>query len=247
MQSITWDDVPHLSEEQKTTLIAAIPPHLRDARTKGVPQLGAGAIYPVPESEIVCEPFQIPDWYRQAYGLDVGWNRTAVVWGALDPEGDVLYLTAEHYRGRAEPFEHAQAIVAKGDWIPGVIDPASKGRAQADGAQLLETYRQLLPLLQQADNSVEAGLYDVWVRLSTGRLKVFKTLQNFLSEYRIYRRDEKGHIVKENDHLCDALRYLCRSGLALAVQRPPKLWRTGKANGFQSDYNPFGSLHQVQR
>lgn len=204
MQSITWDDVPHLDEEQKATLLAAIPPHLRDARTKGVPQIGAGAIYPVPETEIVCEPFQVPDWFRWAYGLDVGWNRTAVVWGALDPENDVLYLTAEHYRGRAEPFEHAQAIIAKGDWIPGVVDPASRGRGQKDGEQLLALYRQVLPHLTTADNAVEAGLYDVWIRLNTGRLKVFKTLQHWLSEFRIYRRDEKGQVVKENDHLMDA-------------------------------------------
>ena len=53
----TWDDVPHLSPEQKAELWGSIPPYQRDARSKGIPQLGSGAIYPVPESEIVVDPF----------------------------------------------------------------------------------------------------------------------------------------------------------------------------------------------
>ena len=49
----TRDDVPHLSPEQKAALWGSIPPYQRDARSKGIPQLGSGAIHPVPESEIV--------------------------------------------------------------------------------------------------------------------------------------------------------------------------------------------------
>lgn len=237
----TWDDAPHLTEQQKTELLASIPPHQRDARTKGIPQLGSGAIYPVPESSFIVDPFPIPDHYHQAYGLDVGWNRTAAVWGALDIDNDTLYLYGEHYRGKAEPFEHAQAIWARGKWIPGVIDPAARGRGQKDGEQLLTIYRELLPLLATADNAVEAGIYAVWLRLSTGRLKVFRSLQNWLGEYRIYRRDEKGAVVKENDHLMDASRYLVMSGLARATVRPASQWaRRAADGGHQSDYDPLG-------
>jgi phage terminase large subunit-like protein len=42
----TWDDAPHLTSEQKEKLFAALPPHQREARSKGVPQLGSGAIFP---------------------------------------------------------------------------------------------------------------------------------------------------------------------------------------------------------
>ena len=38
--------------------------------------------------------------------------------------------------------------------------------------------------------------------------KVFTTLMHWRKEFRLYRRDEKGKIVKENDHLMDAKRYL---------------------------------------
>jgi hypothetical protein len=192
----------------------------------GIPSLGAGVIYPVAEQEVVVQPFELPKYWRHAYGLDVGWNRTAAVWGALDTESDILYLYSEHYRGDAEPAVHAQAIKSRGAWIPGVIDPASRGRTQTDGQSLLNIYRSLGLTLTEADNSVESGIYDMWTRLSTGRLKVFSTLTNWLGEYRIYRRDEKGRVVKEHDHAMDASRYLVRSGLALASFRPANEWRS---------------------
>jgi hypothetical protein len=216
----TWSDAPHLTEQQRNELWDSIPPYQRDARSKGIPQLGSGAIYPVSEEDVVCAPFEIPDYWPRCYGLDVGWNRTAAVWGAIDREAMTTYLYAEYYRSQAEPSVHADAIKAKGLWIPGTIDPAARGRGQQDGQQLFISYRDLGLTLTPADNAVEAGIYAVWQRLSAGKLKVFSTLQNWLSEYRIYRRDEKGRIVKENDHLMDATRYLVMTGLDIAKVKP---------------------------
>lgn len=217
----TWDDVPHLNEKVKQELWNSIPPFQRDARSKGVPQLGAGAIYPVPESDFVVDDFKIPDHWQKAFGMDVGWNRTAVPWGAYDKENDTLYLYAEHYRGQAEPSIHAEAIKARGAWIPGVIDPAARGRAQKDGHQLLQDYKDLGLDVEVAFNGVESGIYEVWQRLSTGRLKVFRSMSNWLYEFRLYRRDEKGKIVKENDHLMDGTRYLVMSGIERSKVKPP--------------------------
>jgi hypothetical protein len=198
-----WSDVPHLDEKTKAQLLAETEPHLRDARTKGIPSLGAGAIYPVSEDQITCNPFQIPRHWPRCYGLDVGWNRTAAIWLAVDRSVDCVYAYTEHYRSKAEPSIHVAAIKARGEWIPGAIDPASLGSSQIDGKTLIEIYRGLGLSLTSADNTLqgpEGGIHAVWERLSTGRLKIFKTCQNTLNEYRYYRRDEKGKIVKANDH-----------------------------------------------
>ncbi|WP_315128099.1 terminase large subunit domain-containing protein [Comamonas antarctica] len=215
-----WDDVPHLTAEAKAKLLSRLMPHQRDARTKGVPALGAGAIYPVPESDIVVDDFQLPDYWPRAYGMDVGWNRTAAVWGAHDRDSDIVYLYSGHYRGQAEPSVHTASIKARGDWMQGAIDPASRGRSQKDGEQLLQNYQDLGLQLVTANNGVEAGIYQVWERMSTGRLKVFKSMHDWLNEYRIYRRDDKGQIVKKDDHAMDATRYLIVTGLSLATVKP---------------------------
>lgn len=215
-----WDDVPHLTQADKDEMFAKLAPHQRDARTKGIPALGSGAIYPVPETEIIVPDFRVPDHWAHAYGMDVGWNRTAAVWGAHDRDADVAYLYSEHYRGQAEPSIHADAIKSRGAWIPGRIDPAARGRSQKDGEQLLQTYRDLGLRVDVANNARESGIYETWQRMSTGRLKVFSSMRNWLDEYRVYRRDDKGNIVKENDHLMDATRYYVMSGIQAGATKP---------------------------
>jgi phage terminase large subunit-like protein len=204
----TWDDAPHLSEKAKSDLLYSIPPYQRDARSKGIPQLGAGAIYPVPEGDIAVDPFPIPAHWPRGYGMDVGWNFTAGIWGAYDRETETLYLYHEYKRGEVEPSVHAHAFKAPGAWIPGFIDPASRGRAQGDGKQLLHDYQQLGLRLTLADNGVESGLYSCWNRMSSGKIRVFSTLSRWFEEFRLYRRDEKGRVIKTADHLMDGMRYL---------------------------------------
>jgi hypothetical protein len=236
-----WDDTPHISPEAAEQLARSYPPNERDARMHGKPSFGAGTIYPVPETEIVVPPFKLPYYWKFAYGLDVGWNKTAAIWAAIDTETDVAYLVSEHYRGQAEPPIHAEAIKARGAWIPGFIDPSARGRGQKDGEQLLATYRDLGLRLTPADNAVSAGILAVWTLLSEGRLKVFATMANWLAEYRIYRRDEHGKIIKEKDHAMDATRYLVMSGLDRAEFKPPELAKAARPAPRQ-EWSPRAAL-----
>lgn len=215
-----WDDVPHLDAATKAGLLKSTEPHLRDARSKGLPSQGVGAIYPLSEDDIKVPYFQVPPYWPRAYALDVGWNKTAAIWGAWDPETGVCYLYSEHYRGQAEPSVHAEAIKARGAWIRGVIDPAARGRAQADGQQLLSMYQERGLDLTLADNGVEAGIYVVWAQLSSGRMKVMSHLSNWFAEWGLYHRDENGKVVKKHDHLMDAMRYLAMSGRGVARTKP---------------------------
>ena len=111
-----------------------------------------------------------------------------------------------------------------------MIDPSARGRSLDDGRQLMVTYGELGLKLEITKTAVEAGLYDVWERLSTGRLKVFRTLQNWQAEYRLYRRDEKGAVVKQFDHLMDDTRYLILSGRARAIPYPVDKSKLGSAS-----------------
>lgn len=206
-----WDDAPWLDEDEKNKILDASEPHLRETRRTGVPSMGSGNVYPLTLESMMVEPFPIPNHFKKLYALDVGWNRTAVLWGAIDPNTDTLYLYDEHYVQQQPPAVHAHAIRSRGEWIPGVIDPASKGKSQGNGEMLFQTYRDLGLHITEADNAVEPGIQLVWQRMAGGKLKVFNTLYNFAKEYVLYRRDDKGRIVKEKDHLMDDLRYLVAS------------------------------------
>jgi phage terminase large subunit-like protein len=220
-----WKDVPHLDEEEKAKLVANTPPYQIKARTEGEPALGSGAIYPIDEAEITVPDRVIPETWPRAYGMDVGWKRTAVIWGARDPGSGVIYLYSEHYQGMGEPASHAMSIRARGAWVPGVIDPACLGSSQIDGRTLMEIYTGLGLKLTLAVNAVEAGITEVWQLLVSGQLKVMESCTNWLREFRKYHRDDKGSgkIVKRDDHLMDATRYLAITGRRLmrTAPKPP--------------------------
>ena len=85
-------------------------------------------------------------------------------------------------------------------------------------------YREAGLDIALAINARETGIYSVWQAMLGGKLKVFKSCAAFWGEFRKYRRDEKGQIVKEHDHLMDATRYLWMSGrdrMTIEVKAPP--------------------------
>lgn len=206
-----WDDVPWLDEETKFRLIEDTPLHLREARCKGTPAMGAGNVYSTSIETVLCEPFAIPTSWPRMYALDVGWNRTAALWGALDPQTDTVYVYDEHYLGQEVPAVHAYAIQSRGKWVQGVIDPASRGRSQVDGQKLIQNYKDLGLDLRPANNEFESGILTVSQRLVAGKIKIFKNCINLQKEYMLYRRDKNGKVVKDNDHALDCLRYICNN------------------------------------
>ena len=217
-----WSEVPHISAKEQEQLLASIPPYQRDARSKGVPQLGSGAVYGFPESEIKVANFEIPKHWPRGFGMDAGGGAkpTAAVWGALDRDSSTLYIYDAYKRESPEPAIHSDAIKARGQWIPGVGDCASLILTAHDAEQLINTYKRLGLDLELPDKSVETGITEVWELLSASRFKVFASCQAWFEEYRLYRRDDKGRIVKSKDHLMDSTRYLVRSGRARMKTQP---------------------------
>ena len=79
---------------------------------------------------------------------------------------------------------------------------------------------------------MEAGITEVWNPLVSGRLKVMASLTNWFREFRKYHRDDKGSgkIVKRDDHLMDATRYLIISGRPRMCTRHATAARTGASS-----------------
>lgn len=212
--AMTIDDVDHYTAAEKAQIIASYPPHEREARAKGIPTMGSGRIFPVPEELITCEPREIPRHWPQIIGLDFGWDHpTAAARLAWDRDNDTIYVTACYRRSEAVPAIHAAAIKPWGAWIPVAWPHDGLQHDKGSGDQLKEQYRShgLKMLNDQAThaeggNGVEAGLMAMLERMETNRFKVFKGLNDWFEEFRLYHRKD-GKIVKERDDIMSATRY----------------------------------------
>ncbi len=211
--SMTIEDAEHYSPEERARIIASYPAHEREARTKGIPSLGSGLIFPVIEEDIVVQPFTIPAYWAQIGGLDFGWDHpTAAAKLAWDRDNDVIYLTNTYRKREATPIIHAASVKPWGSWLPWAW-PHDGNNDTAAGKNLASQYReQQLNMLfanatfEDGSNGVEAGIMEMLDRMQTGRFKVFANCVEFLEERRLYHRKD-GKIVKERDDTISAARY----------------------------------------
>src|SRR5215831_53302 len=213
--SMTIDDVEHYTAEEKQRIIASYPKHELEARTKGIPVLGSGRIFPVEETKIAIEHRDFPSHWPRIGGMDFGWDHPfaacELVW---DRDTDTAYVARCYRLKEATPIEHAAALRPWGrelrwSW------PRDGKRETLEGAgiALAEQYRaQGLNMLNEhaqfedGSVSVEAGLMAMLTRMQMGKLKVFKHLNDWFEEFRLYHRKD-GKVVKEGDDLMAATRY----------------------------------------
>jgi len=212
-----WADAPHLLGADVARLRGSLRAHEVRAREFGEPDGGRGRVFPLAEKAVAVARFKIPAGWKRCVGVDFGWsNPTAAVWLAEDAASGIVYVTDVYCAAEKVPAEHAAEILRRGAWIPAVGDPAGQAVGQKDGRSLMEAYAAAGLVMTPADNAVEAGLMQMLGRMQDGTLKVFEDLEDWWREFRLYRRDAKGRIVKRDDHLMDATRYALASGLALA-------------------------------
>src|SRR5262245_28282294 len=90
--TMTIDDVAHYSEDEKKKIIASYPAHELEARTKGVPVLGSGRIFPIAEDSITCEMRDFPSHWPHIGGMDFGYDHPfAAVELVRDRDNDCIY------------------------------------------------------------------------------------------------------------------------------------------------------------
>jgi hypothetical protein len=232
---IGWKDTPHLSppnisQDELEGATEGMLPHEIEARTTGMPSLGRGAVYPVAEERLFCEAFKIPEHWPRGWAMDVGWVRTAGLVGAYDEDNEKYYLTGEYYVGEAKPIEHVHGLKAMLPWpnLDGQIDPAAEHSNIKDGTKLKQEYEALGLRLVLANNAVAAGIHRCLTLMQGGQLSIFEHLTNLRTEKRLYRRNEKGKIIKENDHLMDCMRYLLNTPGAFKTRPIQRAHRAAK-------------------
>lgn len=212
--TMTIDDAEHYTPEQRAAIIASYPPHEREARAKGIPTLGSGRIFPVPEEAIAIDAIPIPEHWARICGIDFGWDHpTAAVEVCWDRDADTFYVTKAYRVKESTPILHAAALKPWGEWVPWAWPHDGLQHDKGSGVQLAEQYRaQGLNLtaeratFEDGSNGVEAGIAWMLDLMQTGRLKVFRHLTDWFEEFRLYHRKD-GKIVKEGDDLISATRY----------------------------------------
>lgn len=216
--NMTIEDAIHIAPEERKRIIDSYPPHEREARINGTPILGSGRIFPIAESDIRCDaldPEEIPNHWTEIGGLDFGWEHpTAAAKILYNNDDDIVYVTNIYKRKEATPILHASALKPWGKKLIWAWPHDGLQHDKGSGKQLASIYEDeglnMLPEHAQFDddrgNGVEAGITEMLMRMETGRFKVYKHLNDFFEEFRLYHRKE-GKIVKEFDDIICAIRY----------------------------------------
>ena len=220
---IGWNDAPHMTEEKKTRLLAQYPEYQRKMRSEGEPMLGHGRIYDIADDYVMCDPFEIPDFWNVIIGMDFGYDHPqAFVKLVHDPDNDIMYLTNSL---KQEKVSANDAWGAVNSWCKGIPvawppDGLQHEKGRDVNLQQKEHYIKagfkLLPehaTWPGGGVSVESGIYKIQDRQKKGTYKIFKGQPDFMQEHSQYHRQApkdgigKSEIVKTLDDLLDAGRY----------------------------------------
>jgi phage terminase large subunit-like protein len=236
----TWDDAvhdndnalhkkgdTHLTEKRKAQLLEQIPAHQREMRSKGIPFMGSGLVFPVNDEDIIIEPIEILDHWAQVIGIDFGMDHPfAAVRLCWDKDDDCIYLTHEYRVSGKTPPKHCEVINHWGGWQPVMWPHDGIIRDKGSGVPLAKQYRRSPdnpgglkmhyekfsnpPGMGQKEGEggqgVEVGLMEMLTYMEAGKFKVFSTCKSWLEEKRMYHR-KNGNLVRLREDLISASRY----------------------------------------
>lgn len=240
-------DNPHLPKDYVKNLESQFPEEWVKRYVDGSFDTFEGLVYKdyVDKEPYVVNKFDIPEhWYR-FIGLDHGYrNPTAILWGAVDTEGNV-YIYDEYYEKGKVVSQISEVIKAKNSdtkiWTM-LIDPATRQNKGLNGEKtIFGEFQEHGLYFELANNQVSQGINRVQEYFKVGengkpKLRIFRNCFNLRTELQTYRyKDLKPNAVSENgrekpvkkdDHLVDALRYMinyvCDTPLRRSVQKSYK-------------------------
>lgn len=163
-----------------------------------------------------------PVWLRSVgtrwIGVDYGTRNDTVFLEAYD-DGDTLWITREYRwasrkeRQQKTDEEYADDFMAFMGEHPcaAIIDPSA--------ASFIEALRRRGVYVIEADNDVIDGIRRVSTLMSKRSLKICADCTGTIDELGTYHWDDKAALVgvekpvKEDDHGCDVVRYLCNTAI----------------------------------
>lgn len=210
LQSVSWDDCPHLTPEIQEKLLAGIPEWQHDMRTKGLPVIGTGAVFPFKDSEITIDPSEF-DLYSNPRiqviaGVDFGMtvDPSAIVYAAYDPDADMYYLFHESVLDESQeartPKNISRTILESA--LPNIVinTPHDGGiksaNPEAKAKQMLKYGANVFPSQminpieytgdifgkKRSANDIITGLDIMNEMFRDGKLKVLSNMSSFIKE-----------------------------------------------------------------
>lgn len=208
----TWDDAPHMTDEDKERALRGYPEHERETRSKGVIMLGEGAVFGVSESQFVIDPIQLADHWARIKGIDFGLaHPAATVELAWDRDNDIVYIVDAWRDTIDRSARHIEQINSRNEWIPVAWPHDGEKRDPKSGVQLHAHFKQkgCRMLSRSARFKNDTGgpqsqwkiIEEVRDRLATGRLQVFRTCKPWLEEYRSFHTKDGVIVARRDDAL----------------------------------------------
>jgi phage terminase large subunit-like protein len=218
---IRSEEARHISEQRREELASQYSDAERETRIEGIPQLGAGPVFPIELLPQIIKPVDldhIPSYSKMIVGIDLGYRGgfAAVLLGFQADTGD-HYVVDSFQMQQASALLHTQRIFSMCRYfrIP-IAYPHDAGvHDRGSGISLAAQYRayglNMLPKWATNHGStnfaVEPGIAEIKELMVLGKISIGGHNMELLEQIRMYHRDEDYKIVKQRDHLCDALRY----------------------------------------
>lgn len=214
-------------------ILENLPEDRRKAMLYGDWDVYDGQFFPEFRRDIhVEEPFEIPNNWSRYIALDYGMDMFAVLFFAVDPQGDV-YAYQEIHKDNLIVSEAANCLksqMRRRDYKGIFAPPDLWGRNRDTGKSTAEIFRNNGLVFTKASNSRVSGWLAIKELLKvyktrneqTGepieksRLHIFSNCKNLIHCLPLLQHDDKDPNDASTEphditHICDALRYFCVS------------------------------------
>lgn len=196
--------------------------------------------------ENIVKPFDVPSHWRKIASADPAISSfCGVLWYAEDPDTGDWYAYREALLNGLAPSELVNKIreLSRHEKLWDLIIDTHE-------TWFVKEYNKIDPSqpisLPTKVNNKENFIALLKEDLHYKRIKVFSNLENTISQIRTYRRDNRGKIIKENDHLVDCSLYFsaCRPHTRIETYKETSIasaiWNAFKKKGTKSKSSDYG-------